>query len=271
MEQREPSDYAIDRFGRVAPIVQNAVIETVLAAQAAALRVHIEHGLPERDPYGTALRGHLNRGLLTRLEDVPGIVARKPAGQRARYDLPVVEDTGVALYWWRVPGDGRTRLLDAKLPRVSHLQQHLMTFAPTVVEPQMTIEHAAMTEDELDKHFTEDEEFSRQMTEAEGRTVTLWVSASPDGLFDFGWGDAELVDAETGQLAWPRHHSLKNIAAVSLVPAPEVRADDKIGVDRFDNDNEQGDGFDLSVRAPGEPVTSEKQNEDDQNTGSGDR
>jgi hypothetical protein len=266
----ELSDYAIERFGDVAAIVQNAVIETVHDAQAAAIRVHIEHGLPERDPYGTSLRGHLNRGLLRRLRDVPGITSRKPVGHRARYDLPIIEETGVALYWWRVPGDGQTRLLDAKLQRVSHLQEHLMTFAPTAVESQMTLEHAMMTDEELEQHFTEDEDFSMQMSQVEGRTVTLWVSASPDGLFDFGWGDAELVNAETGQLAWPRHQSLKNVAAVPIAPTLKVVDQDK-DVDRFDADAEQDNGFGLSMRAPKEPVSSEEQpNADEQNTGSED-
>jgi hypothetical protein len=257
------SEYAIERFGEVAGIVQNAVIDTVRAAQAAALRVHTEHGLSERDPYGTSLRGHLNRGLLTRLRDVPGITARKPAGQHARYDLPVIEETGVVLYWWRVPGDGQTRLLDAKLPRVSHLQQHLMTFAPSAVEPQMTLEHAEMTDEELEEHFTEGERFSAQMAQVEGRTVTLWVSATPDGLFDFGWGDAELVNTETGQLAWPRHESLKNVATVPIARTLKVVAQDKQDVDRFDSGVQDDAGFGLSIRGPAEPVTSEKQSDDE--------
>ncbi len=79
--------------------------------------------------------GHLNRRLLRKLRDAPpGIAARKPAGHRARYEFPpVIEETGVVLYWWRVPpGEGRVPLPEVRLPRVSHLQQHLMTLTPTL-------------------------------------------------------------------------------------------------------------------------------------------
>lgn len=254
------SDYAVERFGNVASIVQNAIIETVHEAQEAALRVHVEHGLPERDPYGTSFRGHLNRRLLAKLNGVPGIVARKPAGHHARYDLPIIPETGVALYWWRVPGDGKTSLVEAKLQKTSELQAHLMSLTPTATEPQMTIDHAAMTDEELEEHFSEDDQFSIQMAQAEGRTVTLWVSASPDGLFDFGWGDAELVDADTGELAWPRWESLKN--AVPVAPSLGVVGSNKNTAARFDSDAEQDSGFGLSVRAPGEVVSSEERPEE---------
>lgn len=271
MDNTALSDYAIERFGEVAPIVQGAVIETVHEAQEAALRVHAEHGLPERDPYGTSLRGHLNRRLLSKLRDVPGIKARKPAGHHARYELPIIEETGVALYWWRVPGEGKIPLLEARISDVSNLQAHLMTFAPTTVEPQMTLEHATMSDEELDQLFAEDEQFSKQMAQAEGRTVTLWVSASPDGLYDFGWGDAELINEETGELAWPRQESLLK-TAVPVVPTLKIAGREVKPVDRFDSNIEQDNGFGLSLRAPREEVSSEAQQNDmgEQTTGSED-
>ncbi len=267
MGNTELSSYAIERFGQVAPIVRNAVIETVHEAQEAALRVHAEHGLPERDPYGTALRGHLNRGLLRKLHGVPGIVARKPVGHRARYEFPVIEETGVVLYWWRVPGDGRIPLPEVKLPRVSDLQQHLMTLTPTTVEPQMTLDHAMLSDEEIDQLFTEEDQFRAQMSQVEGRTVTLWVSASPDKIVDFGWGDAELVDAKTGKLAWPRWESLSNAA---VAPTPHLVLTARNVGDRFDADVEDDNGFNLHVRMPTEEVSSEQQHIHEPITGSED-
>lgn len=269
MGEAELSAYAVERFGEVAALVHNAVIETVHEAQDAAVRVHAEHGLPERDPYGTALRGHLNRRLLGKLRNVPGIAARKPAGHRARYEFPVIEETGVVLYWWRVPGEGRVPLPEVRLPRVSHLQQHLMTLAPTTVESQMTLDHALMSDKEIDQLFTDEEQFRAQMARVDGRTVTLWVSASPDGLFDFGWGDAELVDAKTGKLTWPRWESLADAAIVAPALHPVGQSGAK--ADRFDSDVEDDTGFDLSVRTPTEAVVSEQQHTDEQISGSEDR
>ncbi|NLU84718.1 hypothetical protein [Rhodococcus sp. HNM0569] len=270
MENAELSDYAIERFGDLAAVIQNSVIETVHEAQEAALRVHAEHGLPERDPYGTSFRGHLNRRLLAKLRNVPGIRARKPVGHHTRYELPVIEETGVVLYWWRVPGDGRIPLVEARIRDVSRLQAHLMTFAPTAVEPQMTLEHATMSDEELDQLFTEDEQFSMQMAQVEGRTVTLWVSASPDGLYDFGWGDAELINAETGQLSWPRQESLKTVSPV--VPTLKLVGHDDEPIDRFDSNTDQDNEFGLSLRAPQEEISSEAQQDDadDRTTGSED-
>ncbi|BDC70393.1 hypothetical protein [Prescottella equi] len=270
MDSSELSDYAVERFGDLAGVVQNAVIETVHEAQEAALRVHAEHGLPDRRPYGTSARGHLNSGLLRRLRGTPGISTAKPDGHHAEYELPIIDQTGVALYWWRVPGDGKVPVADARLRKPSRLQEHLMTLTPTAVEPQMTLEHAAMTEEELAQHFADSEHFSQQMSEASGRTVTLWVSASPDGLFDFGWGDAELSNAETGELVWARGpHSLKN--AVPVTPTLKVVGREDKPVDRFDSDAEQDAGFGLSMREPQEHVSSEDQQDFNQQiTGSED-
>lgn len=133
-----------------------------------------------------------------------------------------------------------------------------MTLTPTVVEPQMTLEHATMTDEELAQHFADSEHFSQQMSQVSGRTVTLWVVASPDGLVDFGWGDAELANAETGELVWTRGpYSLKNVATVS--PTLKLVGRDDKPVDRFDSDAEQDAGFGLSMRAPQEEVSSEGQ------------
>ncbi|MDZ7917763.1 MAG: hypothetical protein U5O16_39115 [Rhodococcus sp. (in: high G+C Gram-positive bacteria)] len=79
-------------------------------------------------------------------------------------------------------------------------------------------------------------------------------------LIDFGWGDAELVDADTGELAWPRWESLKN--AVPVAPTLGVVGSNKNTAARFDSDAEQDSGFGLSVRAPGEVVSSEERPEE---------
>ncbi|MEV0712785.1 hypothetical protein [Nocardia aurea] len=272
MDGSELSNYEIERFGDVAPVVHNAVMDTVPEAQDAALRVHHEQGYPDRDAYSSALRVNLNRGLLDRLRGVPGIEARKPEGQRARFHLPVITQTGVALYWWRVPGDGKTHLLDARIRDVSGLQQHLMTLAPSAVSRQMSIEHAEMSEEEINRYYDEAEHFSQQMRHVDGRTVTLWVSASPDGLFDFGWGDGELVDAETGQLAWPRWESLKNATTATHVPTLHL-VDRHTEISRFDADAPVEDELNLSRRpAFEEPVSEEQPSAADENTtGSEDR
>ncbi|AXY49221.1 hypothetical protein [Rhodococcus ruber] len=269
MGHTELSDYEIERFGDVAPIIRNAFIKTVNEAQDAAVRAHLEQGWPDRDAYSNALRVNLNRGLLKELKDVPGVAAAKPEGQHTRFDLPVIQQTGVVLYWWRVPGDGKVPVSEAKLRKTSRLQAHLMTLSPSSAEPQMTFEHAMMTEEELEQHFIEDEQFRDQMSRAKGRTVMLWVSASPDGLFDFGWGDAELVNEETGELAWTRGpYSIKNLE--TLVPTLKLVGHDDKPLDRFDADAEHEEGFDLSVRSPDEQVFLEEQDADEQNTGSED-
>lgn len=266
----ELSDYEIERLGVAAPFIRNAVIAAVHEAQDAAVRAHSEQGWSDRDAYSNVLRVNLNRCLLRELKDVPGINAGKPEGQRPRFDLPVVQETGVVLYWWRVPGDGKTPVAQAKLRRTSFLQSYLLGLAPAAADNQMTLDHAALTDEELEQQRIDDEQFRAEMRSVEGRTMVLWVSASPDGLFDFGWGDAELVDEATGELAWTRGpYSLNNAAPVA--PPLRVAGHDEKKVDRFDSDTEHDTGFGLSVRDPLEEVSSEAdQNEGEQTTGSED-
>ncbi len=160
----------------------------------------------------------------------------------------------------------------ARLRKTSLLQKHLLTFTPSAPDPQMTIDHAIMTDEELEQQRLDEEQFRAEMSRVKGRTVVLWVSASPDGLFDFGWGDAELVDASTGKLEWTRGpHSIKNVDAVAAVPTLKIVDADPIAVDRFDSDTDQENGFGLSMRAPLEEVSSEEHpNAGEQDTGSED-
>lgn len=117
------------------------------------------------------------------------------------------------------------------------------------------------------------EQFHAEMSHANGRTVMLWISASPDGLFDFGWGDAALADAKTGRLEWTDGpHSIKDYDVVSVDSTLKLLDAKYTSVDRFDTDTATESGFDLSLRPPTEEVTSEKRPTDDaQGTGSEDR
>lgn len=265
MGHTELSDYEIERFGDAAPFIRNGLIKVVHEAQDAALRAHVEQGWADRDAYSNVLRVALNRGLLRELKDVPGIRAGKPEGQNARFDLPVIQQTGVVLYWWRVPGDGKATVDHARLRKTSLLQEHLLTFAPSAADPQLTIDHVGMTDEELEQQQRDEEQFRAEMSRVKGRTVMLWISASPDGLFDFGWGDAELVDAKTGKLEWTSGpHSIKNFDAAATVPALKLVDAHPTAVDRFDSDTEQDSGFDLSMRAPLEEIFSEAQSDADE-------
>ena len=269
----ELSDYEIERFGDAAPFIRNALIKVVKEAHDAAQRVHAEQEWEDRDAYSDALRVALNRGLLRELSDVPGVIATKPAGQRTRFDLPVIQQTGVVLYWWRVPGDGTAAVNHARLRKTSLLQEHLLRFVPCAPDPQLTIDHVDLTDAELEQQRLEEEQFHAEMSHANGRTVMLWISASPDGLFDFGWGDAALADAKTGRLEWTDGpHSIKDYDLVSVDSTLKLLDAKYTPVDRFDTDTATESGFDLSLRAPTEEVTSEKRPTDDaQGTGSEDR
>ena len=272
MGHTELSEYEIERFGNSAPFIRNALIKVVHEAHGAAQRVHAEQGWEDRDAYSDALRVALNRGLLKELQDVPGVIATKPAGQRTRFDLPVIQQTGVVLYWWRVPGDGTAAVNRARLRKTSLLQEHLLRFIPSTPDPQLTIDHVGLTDGELEQQRLEEEQFQTEMSHVNGRTVVLWVSASPDGLFDFGWGDAALVDAKTGKLEWTRGpHSIKDYDTVSGGSALKLLVANAAPVDRFDADTAADSGFGLSVRPPMEEIVSEDQlNDGAQSTGSKD-
>lgn len=272
MEHAELSEYEIERFGDAAPSIRNGLIKVVHEAQDAAARAHAEQGWADRDAYSNVLRVALNRGLLRELKDVPGIGTGKPEGHRTRFELPVIHQTGVVLYWWRVPGDGKTAVSHARLRKTSLLQKHLLTFTPSAPDPQLTIDHADMTDEELEQQRLDEEQFRAEMSCVKGRTVVLWISASPDGLFDFGWGDTELVNATTGELTWTRGpYSLRNADAVTIAPTLKAVDTNPSTIDRFDSDTFQDNGFGLSMRTPREEASSEDPaSADEQNTGSED-
>lgn len=261
-----PTFDAAERLGAVADELLYAVTSTARQAHELAVGSHEAQRYPDRDTYAAAIRVNLHKMLVDKIKDIPGVVARKPENTRARFDLPFVQETNVVLHWWRYASDGHTRREDARIA-VSALREHLMTAAPTAVDDQLTLEHAELSDEEIERQFEEEAHFNLEMAKS-GRTVTLGIASSPDGLFDFGWGDADLADPATGRVIWTSWQSLKEIVVPPssypkpLVPIPAPAA-------RFD-DGAQDTPFDLSWRPPSTEVASSELETQPQRTGSAD-
>ncbi|SEP29481.1 hypothetical protein [Trujillonella endophytica] len=238
------SEWAQRRFGDVAENLGPAVAAGIQEAHRLALRAHLGGELSTNDTYGATLQVTQHQQLIAATADVPGVVARKPTGVKGRFPYVVVEDVSVVLLPWRFTNTRATRRVDATMPTpVSHLRKTLFGLgagAPAVT--QLVLEQSTLDDDQLEALLAEEQEISAQLASF-GRVVTVAFGSNPtDGLFELGWGDAELISDETGHVHWHSWESLPvaELQAAGLaVPAQApLRAVDPVGdgsrVGRFD-------------------------------------
>ncbi|WP_032393215.1 hypothetical protein ACJEDT_02740 [Rhodococcoides fascians] len=235
-----------ERLGTACDALQAAVVSAARQAHEHALGSHEAQAYRDRDTYAAALRVNLHKLLADKVRDIPGVVLRKPENTRSRFDLPFVQEKNVVLHWWKYATDGRTRREDARIA-VSGLREHLMTLAPTAIEDQLAFDsHGTLSEEEIQEQFEQDAHFNREMAKS-GRSVTLAIASSPDGLFDLGWGDAELAD-ESGRVIWSSWQSLKSVVVPS-VSVPRIVETAQNQPARFD-DGATSTSFDLALKTP---------------------
>lgn len=203
-------EWARRRFGAAANDLGQAVAAGIQEAHRRAVLAHIGGELKTNDAYGAALMVTQHEQLISATEKLPGVVIRKPTGVASRFPYVVVEDMAVVLLPWRFSNTRARRRVDARMPTpVSVLRKVLFglgTGAPA--STQLVLEQSALDTDELEAQLAEEQEISAQLANL-GRVVTVAFGSNPiDGLFELGWGDAELISEDTGHVRWHSWESL---------------------------------------------------------------
>ena len=264
MFELKPSTWAIDRFGAAAADLAQAVPLAIHRAHDRAMAAHHSSGLTTNDAYGStlAVTQHLQLVELTR--SIPGVVARKPVDVHSRYELLVLDETRVVLYPWRYATDHTRTRQDAKLrPPVSDLRKNLLTLTARAIEGQLNFDQAGLTFDQLEAELAEEQAVVEQLAKF-GQVVTIGYASNPAaGIFDLGWGDAELDDEDTGTVIWHHWEPLSvswasGTGGSTRAPQPSLsQVDIPERAKRFD-DAPLNEDFHLRPRSPlTEPPTSE--------------
>jgi hypothetical protein len=78
----------------------------------------------------------------------------------------------------------------------------LLRLNGSIVEGQLTLEQGVLDPEELEAQLAEEEAVLGQLARF-GQVVTIGYASNPArGIFDLGWGDAELVNEDTGEVVW---------------------------------------------------------------------
>jgi hypothetical protein len=257
----KPSPQAQECFGANPAELLGAVSRAIYQAHGQALDAHVSGGLRSNDTYGATLHVAQYEQLVDMTRDITGVSIRRPVDVSCRFELVVLDEQMVVLYPWRYAVDRATRREDARMrPPVSELRKTLLSLTANMISRQLTFEHAALSAEELDAQFAEEELVLAQLREF-GQVVIIGFASSPDGLFDLGWGIAELVDQDRGTVKWSYWEQLPPPEAGSDAFSPAIRSPlaprDGDRASRFDS-AAADDDFGLSPRLPlAEPPISE--------------
>jgi hypothetical protein len=197
MGQLRPSAWACARFGTTAAALLDTIPAALRRAHRRALASHVEMGFSTNEAYGLIWKA-LHEELVSAIGDHPGVRRTKPKG--ASYELVVIGEHNVILYPWRYGDDAHARVEDKRM-RLSEVRNNLLALNPETPEPQLTLEHAELSDDDLTSLFEEEQRDSQSMASA-ARVVMLAYTSNPDaGLLRLFWGDAEKAD-DDGYLRW---------------------------------------------------------------------
>lgn len=257
-ETAQPSQWVSERFGAAGSELAEAVREGVHHAHALALDAHLASTLKSNDAYGYTLRVTVPEQLVKFASQIPGVVARKPMGVRSRFPYVLVEETQVVLLPWRYASDVAVRRLDTKLQApISDLRKTMLSLSAQAGHVQPTLDEVDLEVEELDALIAEDRDLLSQLRRR-GSVVTVAFASNPvNGVIGLGWGDAELTDANTGELTWHHWEELAASRDGRRAARPTlVTAQPDAGITRFD-EAPLNDDFGLTVRLPfiGEPLS----------------
>lgn len=261
MTELKPSPEAQTYFGASAAELLRAVSRAIYHAHGQALDAHVSGGLRTNDTYGATLHIAQYDQLVEQARDIPGVSIHRPVDVSCRFELVVLDEQMVVLYPWRYAIDRATRREDARMrPPVSELRKTLLSLAANTIPMQLTFEHAALSAEELDAQFAEEDLVRAQLREF-GQVVVIGYASSPDGLFDLGWGIAELVDEDRGTVKWSYWEQLPPPEAGGDAGSPVLRSPlaprARTQASRFDS-AAADDDYGLSPRLPlAEPPISE--------------
>jgi hypothetical protein len=261
VSELKPSPQAEACFGAIAADLLQAMSRAIYQAHGLALDAHISGMLQSNDTYGATLHVAQYEQLVEMARDISSVSVGRPADVRCRFELVVLDEQRVVLYPWRYATDRTTPREKAKMRQpVSDLRKTLLALSGNTVNGQLTFDHAALDPDELEAQFAEEALVLAQLAEF-GQVVIVGFASSPAGLFDLGWGQAELIDESKGTVKWTHWEQLPPAERGSGtgVTAPRSRltplGGDRAG--RFD-DAHLSDDLGLTPRPPlAGPPTSE--------------
>ena len=203
MSKAKPTVWARERFGDAAGDLAKAVARAIHQAHGRALAAHFSGGLTSNDAYGVTLHVAQYEELVAECGALPGVSIRKPRDVLGRFDLVVRDEPPVVLYPWRYATDQSVPRDRAKLrPPVSDLRKSLLSLSASALLGQLTLEQGAIDPEELEAQIAEEQALLDQLASL-GQVVTVAYASNPGGgIFELGWGDAELVNEKTGEVQW---------------------------------------------------------------------
>lgn len=255
-------NWASDAMGEAVTELRSVVLTAIPRAHQDAVAAQAASGTPKRDPYGHTIKNRQHECLVEAGGTLAGVEVFHPRG--ASFDLLRVSSTGALLFPWRYATSGRVTRADAKM-RTSGFRRELLSAGEPI--DQLTLEHAALSDDELEAHLAEQEAVVQELRRY-GTVVTIGYASNPSGLLDLGWGVVELLD-EKGSVDWPHWESLPWRSSSSGAAAADTGASSKVirlpsaapstrddqVVHRFDKSAPLVDDLGLTARTPlaGEP------------------
>ncbi|WP_124344074.1 hypothetical protein [Cellulomonas algicola] len=195
-----------------------------MTAHHDAVSAHVAGNMKANDTYGNTMLVRMNEALSALTAQVPGLASRKPEGVRSRFPLLIVEDTAVAIYPWRFGDAPQVRHEDGELRRpVSNLRAAAFSLAAAAGSVQPSFEEVDAPIAELEAQWAEDAEIHEELAKM-GSVVVVGISSGPDGIFELGWGDVELVDRDTGEVRWLHWETLPtSLGAAAAAPRTVLR------------------------------------------------
>jgi len=190
------SDWVAEHLGEAAEGLRDAVLTAVPSAHDDAVGAQAVSGTNRRDPYGHTLKVRQHEWLIAAGRDVPGVEVFHPHG--ASFDLLRVASTGTLLFPWRYATSTHQHRADARM-RTSEFRMGLLSGGGGS-SGQLTLDHAAMSGDELEVQLEQDRALEVELRRI-APVVIIGFASSSTGLFDLGWGPAELID-DSGVVRW---------------------------------------------------------------------
>lgn len=251
----ELSEWERSRLGVDAERIRYEICLAIRDAQVEATRAQVAQSSNAHDTYGHTLYVAQHEMLIQRLRAIPGVVLRKPAGVRSRFEFAVVEETNAVIVPIRFSRDPRTRHDHARLPPLSELRSTLLDLRPVAPEYQLPFDDAAVGPEQAERQYEEELMAFEELQEL-GNAVVVGFGSTPDGVFELGLGCVHVVDQARGVVEWHPWVPLPILDADGDVPAaPPLRAVPALErrVDRFDSD-EVADDDELGLRARIRPL-----------------
>jgi hypothetical protein len=250
MAEATQGDWLSAALGAHRERIEHEIMAALCEAHTEAVRSHDQQGSKANDTYGTTMWVRQHEILNDRLRAVPGIVFRKPAGERSRFDFPVVEASNTVIVPIRFSTEPRLRHDQVQRINLSDLRLALLAGLAPPREPDL---FDAVSDGDYEVNYQEAVHAQEQLERA-GRAVVVGFGSTPAGIFETGLGDMIIDDAERGAISWRRWHPLPVYAGLDSIPsAPQLRVvEPPAPVERFDAGHETDDvDFGYRIRSIG--------------------